>query len=84
MVQDEARRVRKLRWLCRRGIKELDILLEAFIHQNLQALQGGSWPELEALLHNEDDVLWDWVQQPASGGAVAYRNLLEEIRHGRR
>lgn len=84
MVQDEAVRVRKLRWLCRRGMKELDLLLESFIDQNQQALKGGSWPELEVLLQNEDYVLWDWVQQPASGGAVAYRNLLEEIRRGRR
>ncbi len=84
MVQDEAGRVRKLRWLCRRGMKELDILLESFIHQNQQALRDGSWPELEALLQNEDDVLWDWLQQPTSGGAVTFRNVLEEIRHGRR
>ena len=84
MVQDEASRVRKLRWLCRRGMKELDILLELFIHQNQQALKGGSWPELEALLQNEDDVLWDWLQQPARGDAAIYRSVLEEIRHGRK
>jgi antitoxin CptB len=83
MVQGETGRVKKLRWLCRRGMKELDILLESFIHRNQQTLKDGSWPELEALLRNEDDVLWDWIQQPASREAVAYRSVLEEIRNGR-
>jgi succinate dehydrogenase flavin-adding protein (antitoxin of CptAB toxin-antitoxin module) len=65
-------------------MKELDILLESFMQQNQHALRDGSWPELEALLQNEDDVLWDWLQQPASPEAVIYRGVLEEIRHGRR
>ena len=83
MVQGETGRVKKLRWLCRRGMKELDILLESFIQRNQQTLKDGSWPELEALLRNEDDVLWDWIQQPASPEAETYRGVLEEIRHGR-
>ncbi len=77
-----ASRVRKLRWLCRRGMKELDVLLESFLRQNLQALESGSWPEFEALLHNEDDVFWIWVQFPDHRDAVDYRGILEQIRHG--
>lgn len=77
-----ADRVRKLRWLCRRGMKELDLLLESFLEQNQQALRGGSWPEFEALLHTEDDVFWIWVQHPDHLDAVVYRDILERIRHG--
>ena len=77
-----ANRVRKLRWLCRRGMKELDVLLESFLEQNQQALEGGSWPEFEALLHNEDDVFWIWVQYPDHHDAVVYRGILERIRYG--
>ena len=76
-------RVNKLKWLCRRGMKELDVLLEAFLVQHQQELSEGCWPEFESLLQNEDDRLWDWVQQPATEQASAYRAVLEEIRGGR-
>ncbi len=75
-------RIRKLRWLCRRGMKELDVLLESFLEQNQQALESGSWPELEALLSSEDDVFWTWIQYPDHRDAVVYRDVLERIRNG--
>jgi antitoxin CptB len=75
-------RVRKLKWLCRRGMKELDILLERFIINHQESLADGSWPELEALLQTEDDVLWDWFQDSTKPGASCYRELLERIRCG--
>ena len=78
----QADRVRKLRWLCRRGMKELDVLLESFLDQNQQALERGSWPEFEALLQSEDDVFWVWVQHPDHRDAAVYRGILEQIRHG--
>ena len=77
-----ADRVRKLRWLCRRGMKELDLLLESFLDQNQQALQSGSWPEFEALLQCEDDVFWIWLRHPNHHDAEVYRCILERIRHG--
>jgi len=78
-----ASRVSKLKWLCRRGMKELDVLLERFLDQHQQLLMDGCWPELESLLQNEDDLLWDWLQQPACESAAAYREVLEKIRAGR-
>ena len=75
-------RVRKLKWLCRRGMKELDILLEQFIDNHQESLAGGSWPELEALLRTEDDLLWDWFQDSSNPAASRYRELLDQIRRG--
>jgi succinate dehydrogenase flavin-adding protein (antitoxin of CptAB toxin-antitoxin module) len=63
-------------------MKELDLLLESFLERNQPALESGSWPEFEALLQNEDDVLWIWVQDPDHQDAVVYRDVLERIRHG--
>ena len=75
-------RVRKLKWLCRRGMKELDILLERFVDHHQESLARGLWPDFEALLQTEDDVLWDWFQDSSSPGAARYQELLEQIRHG--
>ena len=54
-------RLKKLRWQSRRGMKELDVLLEAFLVKQAGPLAEGVWPELEELLRLEDDVLFDWV-----------------------
>ena len=74
-------RASKLKWHCRRGMKELDLLLERFIDRHREALAAGEWPELEALLETEDDTLWDWLQNPAAPAAERFRGLLERIRH---
>ena len=79
---NEASRVRKLRWLCRRGMKELDVLLERFLQQYESHLGDGAWPELETLLDQEDDLLWDWLQQPDTKQAAPYHDILDLIRRG--
>ena len=76
---EDGARVRKLKWLCRRGMKELDILLERFIEQNTDALAQGSWPEFETLLQTEDDLLWDWFLDTSSANAAPYREILEHV-----
>lgn len=81
-MEEAADRLGKLKWLCRRGMKELDVLLERFIELNQQQLEQGEWPEMESLLQNEDDVLWDWLQQPQNDDASAYLQLLTQMRHG--
>jgi antitoxin CptB len=66
-------RVKKLRWKSRRGMKELDVLFEAFFEKQAELLLDGGWPELEELLAQEDDVLLDWVSGrnlPADSGLL--------------
>lgn len=75
---EATQRLRRLKWRCRRGMKELDLLLGRFMDARGDALEQGAWPELEELLNQEDDRLWDWLQEPATA-APAYRQLLHEI-----
>lgn len=75
-------RLRRLHFLCRRGMKELDVLLERFVAGQRPALRLGAWPEFEALLANEDDRLWTWLQDTAPAEAAPFRSLLDRIRHG--
>lgn len=74
-------RLRKLNWLRRRGMKELDILLQLFTAGHQKELINGAWPELEDLLQTEDDLLWDWLMNPSSQEAGRFGKLLDEIRH---
>lgn len=75
-------RIRKLRWLCRRGIKELDVLLEYFLEVNQQALQSGAYSQLENLLAQEDDQIWAWVQRLREPENPQFRTLINTIRYG--
>ena len=75
-------RVKRLKWLCRRGMKELDVLLENFIARSEQELGTGAWPEFESLLQAEDDRIWDWLQAPGRPDAAGFRHLLSNILHG--
>ena len=80
-MQGEAR-LNRLQWLSRRGMKELDVLLEGFLRHNRESLINGGFPELEDLLSWEDDRLWQAVLRPSSAAdaPVAHRELLELIR----
>jgi len=76
-------RAGRLKWRCRRGMKEIDLLLEWFVEQHREELDSGQWPELGGLLETEDDRLWDWLQNPASPDAADFRELLDRIRRDR-
>lgn len=72
-------RVKKLRWKSRRGMKELDVLLEAFFEQQADSLATGDWPELEELLAREDDVLFDWISGRNLPSNPAMLNLIDTL-----
>lgn len=73
-------RFSQLRWQCRRGMKELDVLLEAFLAREETALRVHAWPEFEELLRLEDDLLWDAMQGRESALPDSFRALVRVIR----
>lgn len=74
-------RVKKLRWHSRRGMKELDVLFEAFLAKNARALSEGAWPEFETLLGQEDDVLFDWISSRNLPEEPAMLTLIDTLRN---
>jgi antitoxin CptB len=75
-------RFKKLRWKSRRGMKELDVLFEVFFEQQEESLLAGGWPELEELLSQEDDVLFDWISGrnlPADPDVLRLINTLTNV-----
>ena len=57
----------RLRWKCRRGLLELDLVLERYLQKNPED------PELQVLLDLPDNDLWD---------IVAGRSDRYDARHG--
>ena len=51
----------RIRWRCRRGLLELDIILGRFLDQELDALSPAEQDAFKALLELSDNDLWDLV-----------------------
>ena len=64
----------RLRWKCRRGLLELDLVLQNFVERHLEEKDVEAFNELLAL---EDNELWNIVSgrsdryEPKFGGIVA-------------
>jgi len=50
-----------LRWRCRRGMRELDVLLSRWLESSYLTASEQSQRDFEALLGREDDEVWDWM-----------------------
>ena len=51
----------RLRWRCRRGLLELDIVLGRFIEQHYASLSKAQQAEFDELLDMPDPTLWDMI-----------------------
>ena len=49
----------RLRWNCRRGLLENDLVLEKFLERHLGVLDGPRLDVLNSLLSLDDNSLWD-------------------------
>jgi antitoxin CptB len=59
-VQDET--LRRLRWQCRRGLLELDLLFGHFLEQHYSALNATERDAFQRLLELPDQTLLAWLQ----------------------
>ncbi len=68
----------KLRWRCRRGIKELDVLLERYMDQRFCAASPRERDAFRRLLETEDTFLYAYClgQSPPP---ERFRELIERI-----
>ena len=67
----------RIRWHCRRGLLELDIVLGRFLERHLEDLTASEREAFKGLLQCSDNDLWDMVSErlEAPGGAEEARVL---------
>jgi antitoxin CptB len=76
---DDAR-LRRLRWRCRRGPRELDGLLAGWLEQHGPSLDEEKFAAFDALLDQQDPDLWDWLMGHAEAPRVDWRAIVADIR----
>ncbi|MDX1838219.1 succinate dehydrogenase assembly factor 2 family protein [Legionella taurinensis] len=74
-MMDAARKA-KLTWQCRRGMLELDLLLNQFLNRQLDQLNEEQLAQFEILLQQPDPVLYSWLM----GSAPANRDVEDIVR----
>ncbi|BCX89937.1 antitoxin CptB [Methylomarinovum tepidoasis] len=50
-----------LRWRCRRGMRELDVLLERWLARHWETATAAEQAAFARLLSYPDPLLWDWL-----------------------
>ena len=79
-ARDQDREVLRLRWQCRRGMLELDLLLNRFLDTGYASLGEAERATFNRLLAYQDQVLHDWFMGHAVPADAAIRDLLQRIR----
>ena len=78
--RDDETELRKLRWRCRRGKRELAQLLERWLDRAWRQSPTAEREVFLRLLDTEDDKLWRWFLGHEVPGDVEIAALIERIR----
>ena len=70
----------RVRWRCRRGLLELDIVLGRFVETQYAQLDEAGWRAFDALLDMSDNPLWDMVAGRAEAASDEQQALLERVK----
>ena len=70
----------RLKWKCRRGLLELDIVLERFLQHKADGLDEKSLDLLNELLDYQDNDLWDIVNGRSEDYPPRHKALVDVLR----
>ena len=70
----------RVRWQCRRGMLELDLLLQAFLQHHWHELDAEGRALFLQLLGHKDQILLEWLHGDSVPHDAAMRELLGTIR----
>ena len=75
----EAKRLARLKWACRRGMLELDVLLLPFVEEAFDDLPFEEQETFERLLTSDDPDLFAWIMGHQSCDDKALANMVAKI-----
>jgi antitoxin CptB len=78
-VSEEAD-LRRLRWRCRRGMLELDVVLRSFLDGNYQDLAPAQRGAFEELLQQPDETLQGWLLGHLEVTDDRFQRIVRKIR----
>ena len=70
----------RLRWRCRRGMRELDQLLGWYLDERYEKVDDAAKAAFAALLEQQDPQLWNWLSGQVVPTEADWRSIIDEIR----
>ncbi len=70
----------RLRWHCRRGMKELDVLLEDFLERHYATADPSVQAAFRALLEEQDPVILAYISGRDTPREEGIRHVIESLR----
>lgn len=70
----------RLRWQCRRGMLELDLLLDRFLNQGYDLLSDQQKVLFVRMLDTEDQLLLDWLMGYVVPSDGQVREIVDRVR----
>ncbi|HAY45092.1 MAG TPA: succinate dehydrogenase assembly factor 2 [Gammaproteobacteria bacterium] len=71
--------VGKLRWRCRRGVRELDVLLTRFLDQTYDTLSNSQKLAFCSLLEVQDPIIMDWIFARSSSDEEDVQDIVKQL-----
>jgi antitoxin CptB len=78
-AQQVEKEIERLRWQCRRGMLELDLLLNRFLDFAYADLSPQQRIDFVRLLGYQDQIIYDWLMSQAVPAEPALRDLVTRI-----
>lgn len=72
--------IKRLRWRCRRGTRELDALLGGWLDRHARYRDSTSLDAFDTLLDQPDPELWDWLMEHVEVPQEDWRRIVADIR----
>jgi antitoxin CptB len=70
----------RLRWLCRRGMKELDVVLSRYLELNYELASPGDQQIFRSLLDMQDPDLYALIIGRSSAPDESTKQFIEQLR----
>lgn len=77
--QQVEKEIERLRWQCRRGMLELDLLLNRFLESAYAELSTQQRIDFVRLLGYQDQIIYDWLMNQSVPAEPALRDLVKRI-----
>jgi antitoxin CptB len=74
-----SKEINRIKWKCRRGMRELDLLLREFSAKNLEGLDDTNLNILDAVLNYDDQSLFDYIFKNISLGNSQHEHFIDKF-----
>lgn len=69
-------KINRIQWKCRRGMREIDLLLREFTSKSLNSLDEKEFLILDEVLNYDDQKLYDYIFKNVSLGNTIHENFV--------